>query len=45
MLDKNLVHALIGAKDSDRGPSELSVNLGLATFRSMRRHGSMLLDP
>jgi hypothetical protein len=39
MLDKKLVHALIGGKDLDCGSAELRVNLGLA-----RGHGSLLLD-
>jgi hypothetical protein len=39
MFDKNLVHAIIGGKDLDRGPAELSVNLVLT-----RGHGSLLLD-
>ncbi len=39
MFDKNLVHAVIGGKDLDRGSAELSVNLGLT-----RGHGSLLLD-
>jgi len=36
---ENLVHAIIGGKDLDRGSTELSVNLGLT-----RGHGSLLLD-
>jgi len=39
MLDKNLVHAIIGRKDPDCGSAELSVNLGLT-----HGHGSLLLD-
>ena len=39
MFDKNLVHAVIGCKDLDRGSAELSVNLGLT-----RGHGSLPLD-
>ena len=39
MLDKNLVHAIIGGKDLDSGSAELSVNLVLT-----RGHGSLLLD-
>ena len=35
MLDKNLVHAIIGGKNPDCGSSGLSLNLVLA-----RRHGS-----
>ena len=35
MFDKNLVHAIIGGKDLDRGSAELSVNLVLT-----RGHGS-----
>jgi hypothetical protein len=39
MFDKNLVHAIIGGKDLDRGSAELSVNLVLT-----RGHASLLLD-
>ena len=39
MFDKNLVHAIIGGKDLDRGSAELSVKLGLT-----RGHGSVLLN-
>lgn len=39
MFDKNLVHAIIGGKDPDRGSAELSLNLVLT-----RGHGSLLLD-
>jgi hypothetical protein len=39
MLDKNLVHAIVGGKDLDGGSAELSVNLGLT-----RGHGCLLLD-
>ena len=39
MFDENLVHAIIGGKDLDCGPAELSVNLVLT-----RGHGSLLLD-
>src|ERR1700733_12102345 len=39
MFDKSLVHALVGGKDLDRGPAELSVNLGLT-----RGHGCLFLD-
>lgn len=38
MLDKNLVHALVGAKDTDCGPADLSGN-----FWWTRGHGSLLL--
>jgi hypothetical protein len=38
MLDKNLVHAIVGGKDLDCGAAELSVNLGLT-----RGHGSYSL--
>jgi hypothetical protein len=44
MLDQYLVHAIIGGKDSDRGPAELSVNLGLTIGGLRRGHGSLLLD-
>jgi hypothetical protein len=40
MLDKNLVHAIIGGKDLDCGSAELRVNLVWT-----RGHGSLLLDP
>ena len=40
MLDKKLVHAIIGGKDLGCGLAELSVNFGLT-----RGHGSLLLDP
>jgi hypothetical protein len=39
MLDENLVHAIIGDKDLDRGSIELSVNHGLTLG-----HGSLLPD-
>ena len=39
VLDKNLVHAIIGGKDLDCGPAELSLNFVLT-----RCHGSLLLD-
>jgi hypothetical protein len=39
MLDKNLVHTIVGYKGVDCGPAELSVNLVL-----MRGHGSLLPD-
>jgi len=39
MFDKNLVHAIIGGKDLDRGSAELKVNLLLTGG-----HGSLLLD-
>jgi hypothetical protein len=39
MLDKNLVHAIIGDKDLDCGSAELRVILVLT-----RGHGSLLLD-
>jgi hypothetical protein len=39
MFDENLVHAIIGGKDLDRGSAELSVNLVLTPG-----HGSLLLD-
>src|SRR3984893_18118894 len=38
-FDKNLVHAIIGCKDLDRGSAGLSVHLVLT-----RSHGSLLLD-
>src|ERR1700690_559951 len=42
MFDKNLVDALIGGKDLDCGPAELSVNLGLTLDDLTRGHGSLL---
>lgn len=39
MFDKNLVHAIVGGKDMERGLAELSMNLALA-----RGHGSLLLE-
>jgi hypothetical protein len=39
MFDKNLIHAIVGGKDPDRGPAGLSLNLGLT-----RGHGSLFLD-
>jgi hypothetical protein len=45
MFDKNLVHAIIGGKNPDRGSAELSVNLGLAIDDLAHGHGSVLLDP
>jgi hypothetical protein len=55
MFDKNLVDAIIGGKDLDRGSAELSVNLGLTkleltdlvltNFVLTRGHGSLLLHP
>jgi hypothetical protein len=39
MFDKNLVHAIIGGKDLDCGPADLSLNLVLT-----RGHRSLLLD-
>ena len=44
MLDKNLVHAIIGGKDPDRCSTELSVNLGKTIDDLTRRHGSLLPD-
>jgi hypothetical protein len=38
-VDRNLVHAITGAKDLDCGSAELSVNLVLT-----RGHGSLLVD-
>jgi hypothetical protein len=43
MLDQYLVDAIIGGKDSDRGPVELRVNLGLTIDGLRRGHGSMPL--
>jgi hypothetical protein len=43
MLDQYLVDAVIGGKDSDRGPVELRVNLGLTIDGLRRGHGSMPL--
>ncbi len=53
MFDKNLVDAIIGGKDLDRGSTELSVclgltrrgstNLGLTNLGLTRGHGSLLL--
>jgi hypothetical protein len=40
MLDKNLVDAIVGGKDLDCGPAELSVNLGWT-----RGQSSLLLEP
>src|ERR1700733_12865439 len=37
-LDQKLVHAIVGGKDPDRRPAELSLNLGCG-------HSSPLLDP
>ena len=39
MFDENLVHAIVGGEDPDRGWAELSVNLVLT-----RGHGALLLD-
>jgi hypothetical protein len=39
MLDKILIHAIVGGKDLDRGSTELSVKLWLTSG-----HGSLLLD-
>jgi hypothetical protein len=39
IFDENLVHAMIGGKDLDCSPAELSVNFVLT-----RGHGSLLLD-
>src|ERR1022692_1449589 len=44
MLDKNLVHAIIGSKDLDRGSAELSVNRGFVKLGWTGGHGSLLLD-
>jgi len=44
MFDKNLVDAIIGGKDLDRGSAELSVYLGLTNLVLTRGHGSLLLD-
>jgi hypothetical protein len=49
MLDKNLVHAIIGSKDLDCGSAELSVNRGLVKLGFVKLgwtdgHGSLLLD-
>ena len=44
MFDKNLVHAIIGGKDLDRGSTELSVNPGLTIDVLTRGHGCLLLD-
>jgi hypothetical protein len=49
MLDKNLVHAIIGGKNLDCGSAELSVNPGLKipglTIDVLTRgHGFLLLD-
>jgi hypothetical protein len=35
MLDKNLVHAVIGGKDSDCGSAELSLNLVLTRGKNV----------
>ena len=50
VFDKNLVHAIIGGKDLDRGSAELSVGLGLtklglAKLGLTHGHGSRLLHP
>jgi hypothetical protein len=50
MFDKNLVDAIIGGKDLDRGSTELSVclgltKLGLTNLVLTRGHGSLLLHP
>jgi hypothetical protein len=37
MFDKNLVHALIGGKDPDGGPAELSLDLGPVKLGFVRR--------
>jgi hypothetical protein len=39
MLDQHLVHAVVGGEDTDRGPGEWNVELGLPGG-----HGSLLLD-
>jgi hypothetical protein len=39
MLDKNLVHAIVGGKDLDRRSAELRVNLVWT-----RGHGFLFLD-
>jgi hypothetical protein len=39
MFEKNLVHAIIGGKDPDRGSAGLTVALVLT-----RGHGALLLD-
>jgi hypothetical protein len=44
MLDKNLVHALLGAEDSNRGLAELCVKDGLTNSRSAHDRGLLLLD-
>jgi len=50
MFDKNLVDAIIGGKDLDRGSAELSVylgltKLGLTNLVLTRGHGFLLFDP
>jgi hypothetical protein len=44
MFDKNLVHAIIGGKDLDCGPAELSVNPRLTIDGLTRGHGSLPPD-
>src|SRR5713101_7764766 len=44
MFDKNLVHAIIGAKELDGGSAQLRVNLLSVNLRLTRGHGSLLLD-
>jgi hypothetical protein len=42
-LDKKLVHAIIGGKDPDRSPAELSLNLGCGhSSHSSTHHTSAL---
>ena len=43
-FDKNLVDAIIGGKDLNRGSAELRVDQGLTIGVLTRDHGSLLLD-